>query len=226
MSSFILKILAAISMFFDHFGYTLYSKFSSFNYIGRLAFPIFAFQLSEGYLHTKSKKNYLFRLFLFALISQLPFMLFCSMFRTGFYLNIFFTLCIGILAIWGYEQLKEKSKGFGIFFVICFSFIADVTHADYGSWGVWVIFLFYLFKENKWLMNLSFIALVLLKYLPAYLSTGFALPYLLLILSTCFSLCIINLYNGKKGPDSRYFLYTFYPLHVLLLYLFHTIFIH
>lgn len=110
MSSFVLKIFAAISMFVDHLGYAIYSKFSPLNYIGRLAFPIFAFQLSEGYLHTKSKKNYLLRLFLFALISQLPFTLFSSTFRNGIYLNIFFTLFLGILAIWGYEQLKEKSK--------------------------------------------------------------------------------------------------------------------
>ena len=57
MSSFVLKIIALISMFIDHLGYTLYQKFSNFNYIGRIAFPIFAFQISEGYKHTHSKKK-------------------------------------------------------------------------------------------------------------------------------------------------------------------------
>ena len=62
MSSFVLKIIAIISMVFDHTGYILYGSFSWMNYIGRLAFPIFAFQLTEGYKHTKNLKNYLRRL--------------------------------------------------------------------------------------------------------------------------------------------------------------------
>lgn len=57
MSSFVLKIIAVITMFIDHLGYTLFGKFSYLNYIGRISFPIFAFQISEGYIHTKSLKN-------------------------------------------------------------------------------------------------------------------------------------------------------------------------
>lgn len=52
MSSFVLKIIAIISMVFDHGGYVLFKSISPFNYIGRIAFPIFAFQISEGYIHT------------------------------------------------------------------------------------------------------------------------------------------------------------------------------
>ena len=89
MSSFILKMIAIVSMFIDHLGYAIFSKFSYFNYIGRLAFPIFAFQISEGYTHTKNLKRYFFRLFLFALISQVPFMLFTSIISDKYSLNIF-----------------------------------------------------------------------------------------------------------------------------------------
>ena len=81
MSNFILKIIAMVTMFCDHLGYALYSKFSYFNYIGRIAFPIFAFGISEGYAHTKSKKNYCIRLLMFGIVSQVPFMWFCSMFK-------------------------------------------------------------------------------------------------------------------------------------------------
>jgi len=76
MSSFVLKIIAIITMFIDHVGYAIFGKFSFFNYIGRIAFPIFAFQISEGYSHTKDLKKYFLRLFIFAIISQVPFMLF------------------------------------------------------------------------------------------------------------------------------------------------------
>ena len=45
-------------MFIDHLGYAIYGKFSYLNYIGRIAFPIFAFQISEGFVHTKNIKKY------------------------------------------------------------------------------------------------------------------------------------------------------------------------
>lgn len=223
MSSFILKLVAILTMFCDHLGYAIYGKFSFLNYIGRLAFPIFAFQISEGYRHTKSKKNYLMRLFLFALISQVPFSLFCSIFQQSFVLNIFFTLFIGLVAIIGYEQIKNKALG--IIFGICLSFTADLIHADYGSWGVLFIFMFHVLKEKKWLMNLSFLILVLAKYLPSFLLYNFYPPYLLLALCMLLSLIFINCYNGKKGINTKYLLYTFYPLHLILLYVFHVIFI-
>ena len=76
MTSFTLKIIALITMFIDHSGYVFMGSFSFCNFIGRIAFPIFAFQITEGYLHTKNLRKYFLRLFLFALISQIPFALF------------------------------------------------------------------------------------------------------------------------------------------------------
>ena len=62
MTSFTLKIIALITMFIDHLGYAIFNKFSFFNYIGRVAFPIFAFQISEGFHYTKNVKKYFARL--------------------------------------------------------------------------------------------------------------------------------------------------------------------
>ena len=95
MTSFILKIIAMATMVVDHFGDVYFKQISWMNLIGRIAFPIFAFQVSEGYLHTKNLKKYFLRLFLFALVSQLPFMLFYSLYINTpdkITLNIFFTL--------------------------------------------------------------------------------------------------------------------------------------
>ncbi len=223
MSNFVLKIIGIITMFLDHLGYAIYSKLSWFNYIGRLAFPIFAFGISEGYLHTKSKKNYLMRLFIFAISSQFPFMLFRSMYTTGFELNIFFTLFLGLVAIIGYEQCKNKAVG--ILLVACLGLTADALKMDYGYFGVFAIFVFHVFKEKKLYMNLSFIALCLLRYIPLYISYNFYAPYLLLCLCTILSLVFINLYNGKKGKDAKYILYGFYPAHLMLLYVFNLLFI-
>ena len=113
MSAFVLKIIALISMACDHTSYLIYGKFSFLNYIGRLAFPIFAFQISEGYIHTNNLKKYFMRLFLFALISQIPFSLFRSSYISGFGLNIFFTLFLGLGAIKIFDvfyKLEYKEK--------------------------------------------------------------------------------------------------------------------
>ena len=66
MNSFILKMIAIVTMFIDHIGYAILGKFSFFNYIGRIAFPIFALQISEGYSHTRNLKKYFLRLFILA----------------------------------------------------------------------------------------------------------------------------------------------------------------
>ena len=105
MTSFVLKIIALITMFIDHLGYAIYGRFSYLNYIGRIAFPIFAFQISEGFVHTKNIKKYFIRLLVFAIISQFPFMLFLSTFSKNIYeLNIFFTLSFGLLAIFIFDK--------------------------------------------------------------------------------------------------------------------------
>ena len=57
MSSFVLKIIAIITMFIDHLSFAYNGSFSYLNFLGRLSFPIFAFQISEGYLHTKNIKK-------------------------------------------------------------------------------------------------------------------------------------------------------------------------
>ena len=122
MSAFTLKIIAVITMFIDHIGYIVYNgKIPYLNFIGRLSFPIFAFQISEGYIHTKNLKKYFFRLFLFAIISQFPFMLFDSLFIDEFYLNVFFTLLLGLLSIFIYDKLNNKLIGIIISVLIRFS---------------------------------------------------------------------------------------------------------
>lgn len=228
MSAFILKVIALISMVCDHVSYILLGRLSFFNYIGRISFPIFAFQISEGYIHTNNLKKYFLRLFVFALISQAPFMLFKSVFSDNFSLNIFFTLLFGLFSIVIYDnldKLKTKNKFFhylykslGIFATLILCIIADLLNTDYGAFGVFIIFVFFLLKKYKLLMNLVFIICTILHYLKELLYSPLFETYLLLIIFTLSSLFFINLYNGKKGKNSKYFLYVFYPTHLIFFY--------
>jgi hypothetical protein len=121
-----LKLIAIITMFIDHIGAFLIEPIlfnanpymtkpilwgltltqlktldTTLRLIGRLAFPLFTFLLVEGFLHTRSKKNYLIRLSLFALISEIPFDLARSRIMFDFsYQNVFFTLALGLAVLW------------------------------------------------------------------------------------------------------------------------------
>lgn len=92
MSTFVLKIIAILTMLIDHIGATFISQqqypelYTLFRGIGRLAFPIFVFLIVEGFYHTRDVKKYLTRLGMFALISEIPFDLafYHSSFRADF----------------------------------------------------------------------------------------------------------------------------------------------
>ena len=78
---------------------------------GRIAFPLFAFLIVQGFFHTRSRKNYLLRLAAFALISEIPFYLAVSLIEEGSR-NVYFTLALGLLCIWGLELVKEGINGY------------------------------------------------------------------------------------------------------------------
>ena len=217
MSAFVLKIIAIITMFIDHIGYIFSDgKLSNFNVIGRIAFPIFAFQISEGYVHTKDLKKYFFRLFLFALVSQIPFMLFEKSFDDKYSLNVFFTLFIGLLAIFIYDKCKYKFLG--IIAAIALGVFAQYINTDYGAYGIAIIFIFYIFKNNYINTTIFFMIATATKYASPLYKTNMHPTVLKLYIGTCIPIILINLYNGKKGKDMKYFFYLFYPIHLLLLF--------
>ena len=235
MNSFILKIIAIVSMFCDHYGSGIIGHTTFLNMIGRLAFPIFAFQIAQGYIHTSDIKKYAFRLFVFSLISQAPFALFLSTFYDGFMLNVFFTMLLGILSIFCFDKIKNKYLG--VLCVISITVVAELIKVDYGAYGVAIIFLFYIFsmlynkKElplkkkvlYKSLLVLVFVVITFLNYLDAFIQFPEYLNiYSMLMASTCFAIIPILFYNGKKGPSLKYLFYVFYPTHLLVLWAVHT----
>lgn len=222
MSSFLLKIIACIFMFIDHIGQVYYNGTSILNILGRLAFPIFAFQITEGYRHTKDVKKYLLRLFILALISQIPFMI--MMKREGFAINTIATLLFGLICI----TIYDRKKIIGIISVIVLGLIAQFAKFDGGIYGVLLIFNFYIFKNYKGLLTFFYILIItflygqpIMKYInyePEVLRRVFMfyLPYYLATLSP---LILIHFYNNKKGKDIKYFFYLFYPLHIIIILL-------
>ena len=91
MSVFILKILALGSMIVDHTGFFLGNNsmvssdvYSLMRAVGRIAFPIYAFLLVNGFQKTSNRQRYLSRLILFAVLSQIPFTMTFSLINYGY----------------------------------------------------------------------------------------------------------------------------------------------
>ena len=61
LNNFSLKMIAIVIMAIDHIGAVLFPQYLEFRIIGRIAFPIFAFTLVEGFLHTRDVKKYMLK---------------------------------------------------------------------------------------------------------------------------------------------------------------------
>ena len=150
MSSFVIKLIAIITMLCDHSGDAILGRFSFLNVIGRIAFPLFCFQIVIGYKHTKNVNKYLLRLFIFGLISQIPFSLFTYSYLGRIdLLNVFFTLALGLLAIYILDVFPKKYKFLAIILNLVLMIIAEFAQTDYGWFGVCLIICIYLFYNDK-----------------------------------------------------------------------------
>lgn len=231
MNRDILKLSAIIFMLLDHMWATIIPGNQWMTYVGRMAFPIFAFQIAEGFIHTSDFGNYAKRLFIFALVSEIPFNLFYgSSYIYPFHQNVMFTLLLGLLAVKAISKFQAErtlkngaiAVGGGLGAVI----LGAVGFVDYGAMGVMTVILFYLFRDfpfawlaqlvGMYLLNIHFfsgmfIPIELFGRTFEFQTQGFAL----------LALIPIHLYNGKKGKGGKFFkysMYVFYPLHMLILY--------
>ena len=206
-----LKWLAIATMTIDHVGVVLYPENIVFRYIGRLSFPLIAYLLILGLESTRNVKNYFTRLFLFALISQVPFCLARGVLPWE-YLNIFFTLSLGVLFIYLFERNNY------LFFLPLMAFA--VLPLDFNGYGVATIGCFYALRKNKRMGIILFTLLNLLVLLfdLSYQSLALlALPLILLHNDGRFPFNKISV-KTDYPPWRKYFFYIYYPLHLLVLY--------
>ena len=208
----LLKWIAIITMTVDHVGVILYPEFTVLRFIGRFSFPLFAYLLILGIENTRNIRYYFTRLFIFALISQVPFFL-----ALGYgpfdSLNIFFTLSSGLLFIYFFKKSSV--------FVLVPVFASLVLPFDYGIYGIAVIGCIFILKENT---KFGVFSLVLL-------NTLFLVPWSIQFLSISAIPLILLHKNGslnitKETTEQftiplwrKYFFYVYYPLHLTLLYI-------
>lgn len=219
MNTFQIKTIALISMLIDHIGLMFFSSIIAFRIIGRLAFPLFAWLIANGAYHTKNINKYTIRIFVLALVSQLPYMFAFGYDLQNFSLNIFFTLFAGLVCIKIYQKHGFNIfTGFIYFFII---FIAEVFKFDYGAYGVLSIFLFYIFFNNFKKTVISQIILLYIFYFFEPILNIINFSYYKLSdfvqIFGLISLIFIYFYNKKSGPKMKIFFYSFYPVHLVIL---------
>lgn len=204
LDNFTLKLIAIISMLIDHIGYILFPQVTALRAIGRIAFPIFCFLIVEGFFHTRSHLNYLIRLLIFALLSELPFDL--AFYNTLFYWNkqnVFITLALGLFAIFCLEEMNNRRR-YSVLFVLTLC-VAYFAKCDYGIGGVLLICVFYLTRKTPW------VRLILTAFILYIFYGGIEIYGIIAMIP-------ITFYNGKRGPSAKMLFYWFYPLHLLALY--------
>ena len=104
LSALGLKLLAMALMLCDHLWASVASDQAWFTHIGRIAFPIFAFQIAEGFARTHDRKRYLLRMLVFAAVSEVPFNLFYAGTAVyPFHQNVMFTFVLAILLLLGWK---------------------------------------------------------------------------------------------------------------------------
>ena len=168
--------------------------------IGRIAFPTFAFLLAEGFVHTKNRQKYMLSLFIFALLSEIPWFL---LNHDGSH-NVLFTLLAGLLGLYVLENCKNRwlTMAF-ITSIACATIFADT---DYSWKGFGLVLIFYMFRGRPELQTLFGIPLMY-----EYGITGILMAF-----------AVIWLYNGErgfvKGKAWKYAFYAFYPVHLMLIY--------
>lgn len=232
VTSMHLHIIAMIFMLFDHLWATVIQDNDWLNCIGRIAFPIFAFMIVEGYFYTKDLRNYVKRLFLFAIISEVPFdMMISGSYFYPFHQNVIWTFIIGILLVHFNEKARKINKFWiriivAISTIILGSILGVITMVDYYNAGVLTVLVFYFFRRKKWWNYIA--QFILLAYINVEILSGFSYEinifgntyYLARQAFALLALIPIWLYKGKQGYHSKKLqaiYYGFYPVHLLIL---------
>lgn len=244
LSSFWLKLFAIIAMTCDHVaaGFPIWNTnfdlYWIMRFIGRMTFPIMAFLLVEGFLHTHDIRKYATRLLTFAILSIAPFYLFFHSY-TGeqinnifdflrIYLlnNVLFTLLIGLIML--YFVKKINNFFLELLVVIAAMFLSSLS--DWGVIGPLIIYIFYKVK-NRWIAGfINYIVFIIHGFIiPLYdhyvrggsLAVSNNIPWLSVNFGFVLAILVIGLYNGKRGLNNNFVkwgYYLYYPVHLMILY--------
>lgn len=235
MTAFVLKIIAAVTMLIDHTGLILFPQYTVFRVIGRLAFPIYAYCIAEGFRFTHNRLKYFLRIFILGAVCQIAY----AVTNKDVYIGILLVFSMSIIIMSLCDDAKKASQGeeshisrfiqrvsgkrlsesadtvlsmsLACAAIIAVYILTSRVAVDYGFFGVMLPVCTSFFDDRKKRLVMFSACLIALCIEMTY---SFTLQYFSLL-----AVPLIALYNGEKGRHSpKYFFYIFYPLHLLILY--------
>ncbi len=232
-----MKTIALASMMFDHMGKMLFPKIPEMRIVGRIAFPLYCWCMVTGFMYTRSVPKYLLRILITGLISQ-PLYVY-ALNHTWTEPNIFLTLFIGLMGLWG---IREKKYGSHFWAPPLALVAAELLNANYGWRGVLFIFLLYAVRDSR--KGIAAVMIGFCLFWGASSSTVstlfgmelkplFSLPGVGGILSAALRLQALSilampfiLIPMKNYRMPTWLSYAIYPMHLVLLYILEKIFLH
>lgn len=225
-----LKIIAIIAMTMDHFALdniaTNTVTYQLFRIAGRLTIAIMCYMVAEGYNHTKNIKKYLARMFVFALVSHIPYVFFhtgkVSLFfgENQIQTSVMWSLFLGLLALYilGNNKIKKPLK----IMLVIFAFLLSMP----GDWSIfavlWIIGFGVFYKNRKKQMIFyGIIAMfIALSSTIIWSINGISHWYKEIYqFGLLLAIPILLKYNGKllKYKNMKWIFYAYYPLHMIIL---------
>jgi TraX protein len=227
-----LKWLAILTMSIDHINKLIFHyDYPAMLWIGRLAFPLFAFLIAYNLVVREVKPTrYLWPLFVFALGTQ-PLVMWVNQTVTG---NILFTLYLGVLYIGLHALLRQRLHPAVAHLLLIIIFFIPSLQVEYGPVGIFFIpVLVYFLKQatplSYVLLSLYLIAVNTLSapekinaffVSPAhglYLTLSTLEPFVfvpLLLFPIVFMVSRLSITLTRSNP---WLFYMFYPAHLLIL---------
>jgi len=239
MSGFILKLIAAATMLIDHAGLLLFPGHPWMRIVGRIAYPLFAWCIAEGFRYTRNRMRYFLQVFILGVGCQIVYTIAERELYFGILLTFSFSLVLMALlretkAAWQNEPTafgdRIQNRGISgtarsslvtaalfLFTILC-AVITMVVKVDYGFCGILVPVLAYL-PEKPWMRKAALaVGILALSIVQWHLGDHVQIWCLMAMVP-------LALYNGKPGKyRMKWFFYIFYPAHMAALYLLSVIF--
>jgi hypothetical protein len=204
-------------MLIDHVGFAFFPDIVMLRVIGRLAFPMFAYQVATGLIHTRDTGRYFTRLFYFGLLSQIPYSLLFSTSR----LNILFTFSFAVLLVYLFQKRTFLYTWILLPVIFVLLPVLDITYGfEYSLYGLSAVLGFYLLQSKYSSFIASILSTVFFTVITFVFITLFYSDYLgtVQVFSLYAAAFFFFAQEDIKLIKMKYFFYAFYPVHFLILW--------
>jgi hypothetical protein len=197
-----MQIVAMLTMLIDHVGKMFFEDQWIWRAIGRLAFPIYAYCIVQGYNNTRNIKTYMLRLLIIAILSQIPFMVALNI--AG--VNAVATLLVCLIILYCIERLDIF---LWIPMALILALMMEAFHFDYGLYGLLLVLIYKYIHKAYWVyfhLGLNLWLLMIGSWLIGMVS-------IVSTISMVYFPQIYTLLNRYKVP--KWVWRSFYPVHLV-----------